>query len=149
MAKSKNIRQRVGPDQLIAPLARQSCNDGANCYSHSVLLHPASLGHRSYQDVSDAINYHWGILSLYMKHFILGNAVDLSLRKLVNFWSSPQQIENTSESVAASICGSFWYLALNYIFIGKFAEARALFLHGLFLHQCFVSLTRYLLVFFL
>ena len=65
---------------------------------------------------------------------------ELSLRKFVDYWTHPSRIENTNPNIAASVCGCSWFLALNYMTIGKVVEARALVLNGCFLQQCYVSL---------
>lgn len=88
----------------------------------------------------DAIEYHWKILSLEVKNFLLEDPMQLCLQKLVNFWCAPQRKETSlSGQVAASIMGSSYFLALNYTFIDKTVEARALILNGAFLRQCIVS----------
>eukprot|EP00571_Detonula_confervacea_P009215 CAMPEP_0172320536 /NCGR_PEP_ID=MMETSP1058-20130122/40741_1 /TAXON_ID=83371 /ORGANISM="Detonula confervacea, Strain CCMP 353" /LENGTH=519 /DNA_ID=CAMNT_0013035817 /DNA_START=64 /DNA_END=1623 /DNA_ORIENTATION=- len=89
------------------------------------------------QEVLDAIEFHWKNLSLDLKQFLLKNPHELSLRKFVHFWTAPSRAENTSPNIAASICGCSWYLALNYMSIGKIVEARALTLNGCFLQQCY------------
>lgn len=58
----------------------------------------------------------------------------------MEFWSSSEtRIESSRGRIAASISGSSFFLALNYTFIGKIVEARALILNGAFLRQCIVS----------
>ena len=118
-----------------------------NCKCHSCLemrsATSKTFGHRSYQDVQDAIDYHWKTLSEEVKVFLMENPSEMNLRKLLDFWTSPHQIECTGGKIAASMCGSSWYLALNYICIGKLMEAKALILNGAFLHQCCVSLMKY------
>jgi DNA-nicking Smr family endonuclease len=101
------------------------------------ILPPASLGQRSPQDVQETIDYHWTNLSPDLKIFLLTNPSKLSLHKFVDYWSSPDHIHNTNQNIAASICGCSWYLALNYMFIRKVVEARALILNGCFLQQCY------------
>jgi hypothetical protein len=51
----------------------------------------------------------------------------------------PQNEDNTSRNVAASICGCSWYLALHYMFLGKIAEAKGLILNAAFLQEVYVS----------
>ena len=103
---------------------------------------PFGLEHsnpNSIQEITDAIEYHWKNLSLDLKGFLLTNPSELSLRKFVDYWTHPCRVEHTSPNIAASICGCSWYLALNYMNIGKVVEARALILNGCFLQQCYVS----------
>lgn len=98
---------------------------------------PASLGHRNEQDVMDSIAYHWKILSSDVKTFLLQNSRQLNLKKIVNFWREPQRIDIArAQSCASSISGSSWFLALNYMFVNKLDEARALILHGSFMQEC-------------
>ena len=85
----------------------------------------------------------WSLLlippSLYLTVYPSRKSKELCLRKFVNYWTAPSRRENTSPNIAASICGCSWYLALNYMTIGKIVEARALILNGCFLQQCYVS----------
>lgn len=66
----------------------------------------------------------------------------MSLRGLVNFWS--QHIEFTRGTVAGSMYGASWYLALVYLNRGEMDKARALTLNGAFLQECYVSCTHML-----
>ena len=75
-----------------------------------------------------------------LKNFILGNQHELTLQKFVNYWRT--RPEASSKTIAASSCGCSWYLALNYMSIGKYSEARGLLLNGSFLQQCYVSVLR-------
>ena len=90
-------------------------------------------------EVQESIDFHWKNLSFELRDFLLKNANELSLQRLVSYWTKPSQVDNTSPNIAASICGCSWYLALQYMSIGKIVEARALILNGCFLQQCFVS----------
>lgn len=89
------------------------------------------------QETMDAINFHWKNLSLDLKNFLLSSPSELSLRKFVEYWTAPSRIGNTSPSIAASICGCSWYLALSYMQLGDMPAARALILNGCFLQQCY------------
>mmetsp|Transcript_43849 Transcript_43849/g.92216 ORF Transcript_43849/g.92216 Transcript_43849/m.92216 type:complete len:547 (+) Transcript_43849:199-1839(+) len=97
---------------------------------------PASLGHRSPQDVMDSIDYHWRVLSSEVKHFLLKNPQETYLRKLIDFWLEPCRIGGAKGSCASSISGSSWFLALNYLYLEKLVEAQALILHGAFIMEC-------------
>jgi hypothetical protein len=105
--------------------------------SGQCLLNPASFGHKSAQDVQEAIDYHWKILPSSIREFILADPNSLSLQRFVSFYSMPEHIDNTSRNVAASICGCSWYLALHYMFLGKFAEAKGLILNAAFLQEVY------------
>mmetsp|Transcript_3777 Transcript_3777/g.8346 ORF Transcript_3777/g.8346 Transcript_3777/m.8346 type:complete len:533 (-) Transcript_3777:78-1676(-) len=96
----------------------------------------------------EAIDRHWDVLPPEAKGFILGNSNMnsngvVSLTELVNFWSSPQNIQATSGNLAGTTCGATWYLALVYLKLGMFLEARALAINGSFIHQCFNSSIEY------
>mmetsp|Transcript_8533 Transcript_8533/g.17660 ORF Transcript_8533/g.17660 Transcript_8533/m.17660 type:complete len:567 (-) Transcript_8533:61-1761(-) len=148
MAKGKSSRSK--PSQRtnharhqVTEHAKKKCLC-ANCVSlsksPSPQSHPSALGHKCHQDVMDAIEYHWKILSLEVKFFLLEDPMQLCLQKLVNFWCAPQRKETSlSGQVAASIMGSSYFLALNYTFIDKTVEARALILNGAFLRQCIAT----------
>ncbi|EJK59142.1 hypothetical protein THAOC_20671 [Thalassiosira oceanica] len=103
---------------------------------------PASLGHRNRADVQNSIDYHWSILGSAAKTFIVGKDPErpeqMSLRKLVDFWSQPQRIGSARDSCAYSLSGSSWYLSLQYLYLGSehLAVARALILHGSFMREC-------------
>jgi len=103
---------------------------------------PASLGHRNRADVQNSIDYHWSILGSAAKTFIVGKDPErpeqMSLTKLVDFWSQPQRIGSARDSCAYSLSGSSWYLSLQYLYLGSehLAIARALILHGSFMCEC-------------
>lgn len=59
------------------------------------------------------------------------------MKRFVSFYSMPENIDNTSRNVAASICGCSWYLALHYMFLGKLAEAKGLILNAAFLQEVY------------
>jgi hypothetical protein len=101
------------------------------------LLNPASFGHKSPQDVQDAIDYHWKILPHSIKQFLLSDPASLCLRKFVSFYSMPEHVDNTSRNVAASICGCSWYLALHYMFLGRLVEGKGLILNAAFLQEVY------------
>jgi len=143
MGRGKNNRRRASldgpaPTTIASNYNLNSSNAAVN--SKNPLLNPISLNNAptNPQEIRDAIEFHWKNLSLDLKHFLLKNPQELSLRKFVDFWtSSPARRENTSPQIAASICGCSWYLALNYMSIGEVVEARALILNGCFLQQCY------------
>jgi DNA-nicking Smr family endonuclease len=85
----------------------------------------------------DALQFHWKTFPASAKQFILSTLDNLSLQKLVDFWST--HTEYTSGSVAGGIYGASWYLALVYLNRGEVSKARALTLNGCFLQECYVS----------
>mmetsp|Transcript_35399 Transcript_35399/g.74725 ORF Transcript_35399/g.74725 Transcript_35399/m.74725 type:complete len:533 (+) Transcript_35399:86-1684(+) len=94
-----------------------------------------------------AIDRHWDVLPPKAREFILGGKdVNgwLSVRGLSQFWSSPQNIEYTQGNLAGTICTASWYLALTYLKLGMFKEARALTINGSFIHQCYNSSIEYI-----
>lgn len=135
MARGKNSRRNSQTSTLPLPTNR-SCACG-NCNGISCLSQPSSFGHKNPKDVQDAIDFHWKILPIEIKMFLLRDPVKLCLRKFVDFYSTQEQIENTSKNVAASICGCSWYLALQYMFLGKLSEAKALILNAAFLQEVY------------
>jgi len=92
---------------------------------------------QSVQNIQEAIDRHWESMPEQAKKFLLETRDFLSLHKLARFWSSPSVIEYTRGGIAGSVCGASWFIALNYLKLGKVQEARALTLNGSFLHQCF------------
>jgi len=95
------------------------------------------IGSTSPQETLEAIDYHFDHLNTNLKSFLLSDPNTLNLKRFVDFWRSPENIDSTSPNVAASICGCSWYLGMNYLSIGMLAEARALTLNGCFLQQCY------------
>jgi DNA-nicking Smr family endonuclease len=127
MARSKfNRKNSTGSVQ---PLQRKS-SAGAAPFQGLV-------GSTSPEETLEAIDYHFDHLNVNLKSFLLSDPNTLNLKKFVDFWASPENVDSTSPSVAASICGCSWYLGLNYLSIGMIAEARALTLNGCFLQQCY------------
>eukprot|EP00581_Thalassiosira_minuscula_P014565 CAMPEP_0183714258 /NCGR_PEP_ID=MMETSP0737-20130205/8841_1 /TAXON_ID=385413 /ORGANISM="Thalassiosira miniscula, Strain CCMP1093" /LENGTH=553 /DNA_ID=CAMNT_0025943165 /DNA_START=354 /DNA_END=2015 /DNA_ORIENTATION=+ len=135
MGRGKNNRRRASLDgpapNMNMKLCAPSSPTGVNL--------PLSLNNAptTHEEILDAIEFHWKNLSMELKEFLLANPQELSLRKFVDFWTNPLRYENTNPNIAASICGCSWYLALNYMSIGKIVEARALILNGCFLQQCY------------
>mmetsp|Transcript_19636 Transcript_19636/g.32186 ORF Transcript_19636/g.32186 Transcript_19636/m.32186 type:complete len:538 (-) Transcript_19636:85-1698(-) len=95
------------------------------------------IGSTSPKETLEAIDYHFDHLNANLKPFLLSDPNTLNLKRFVDFWSSPENIDSTSPNVAASICGCSLYLGMNYLSIGMLAEARALTLNGCFLQQCY------------
>jgi len=93
------------------------------------------------QNVQDAIDRHWESMPPQAKKFILETLDFLSIHRLTKFWSSPGVVEYTRGGIAGSVCGASWFIALNYLKLGRMSEARALTLNGSFLHQCYVSIS--------
>jgi DNA-nicking Smr family endonuclease len=127
MARSKfNRKNSTGSVQ---PLQRKSSAGAAPSQG--------LVGSTSPQETLEAIDYHFDHLNTNLKSFLLSDPNTLNLKKFVDFWASPENIDSTSPNLAASICGCSWYLGLNYLSIGMLAEARALTLNGCFLQQCY------------
>eukprot|EP00578_Thalassiosira_sp_NH16_P002003 CAMPEP_0181130940 /NCGR_PEP_ID=MMETSP1071-20121207/30142_1 /TAXON_ID=35127 /ORGANISM="Thalassiosira sp., Strain NH16" /LENGTH=584 /DNA_ID=CAMNT_0023217065 /DNA_START=111 /DNA_END=1861 /DNA_ORIENTATION=- len=123
----------------------QNCNN-PNCTAQNqphphlppqVPLYADNSTPTSRQEIEDAIEFHWKNLTSELKRFLLQNPNELSLKKFVEYWTHPSRIDSASPNIAASVCGCSWYLALNYMSIGRVAEARALVLNGCFLQQCY------------
>lgn len=92
---------------------------------------------QSVHNIQDAIERHWQSMPGQAKTYLLETLDFISLHKLAKFWSSPSVVEYTRGGIAGSVCGASWFIALNYMKLGKVAEARALTLNGAFLHQCY------------
>jgi len=93
----------------------------------------------------EAIDRHWDVLPPQSKRFIMDSPDGMfPLDKLIKFWSSPQHVESTQGSLAGTICGAAWYLALVYMKLQKVKEARALTINGSFIHQCYNSSIEYI-----
>eukprot|EP00584_Thalassiosira_punctigera_P007328 CAMPEP_0172539702 /NCGR_PEP_ID=MMETSP1067-20121228/10851_1 /TAXON_ID=265564 ORGANISM="Thalassiosira punctigera, Strain Tpunct2005C2" /NCGR_SAMPLE_ID=MMETSP1067 /ASSEMBLY_ACC=CAM_ASM_000444 /LENGTH=510 /DNA_ID=CAMNT_0013325427 /DNA_START=288 /DNA_END=1817 /DNA_ORIENTATION=+ len=92
---------------------------------------------QSVHNINEAIERHWESMPDQAKTFLLGTLDFLSLHKLARFWSNSAVVEYTRGGIAGSVCGASWFIALNYLKLGKISEARALTLNGSFLHQCF------------
>ncbi|KAL3804024.1 hypothetical protein HJC23_006415 [Cyclotella cryptica] len=149
MARGKNSRRRVSvtsqsshvpPSKPSAPhfaTCKTCVKNGSLHCSGQCLLNLASFGHTSARDVQDAIEYHWKILPTSIRQFLLKDPSSLCLRKFVAFYSNPENEENTSRNVAASICGCSWYLSLHYMFLGQLAEAKGLILNAAFLQEVY------------
>lgn len=75
-------------------------------------------------------------MPLSAKDFLLEKLDSLSLHKLARFWSQPSVIDYAQGSIAGSVCGASWFLALSYLKMDMIPEARALTLNGGFFHQC-------------
>jgi DNA-nicking Smr family endonuclease len=126
MARSKFNRKHSTGAQ---PLQRKSSTGAAPSQG--------LIGSTSPKETLEAIDYHFDHLNSNLKSFLLSDPNSLNLKRFVDFWSSPENSDSTSPSVAASICGCSWYLGMNYLSIGMLAEARALTLNGCFLQQCY------------
>ena len=91
---------------------------------------------RTVEQRLEAIEYHWRSFSPLAKKFLLSNPRDLTLEKLIQFWSSPDEIQFAQMAVSI---GTSHLLAYEYFNISAFENARALTLNGAFLQQCAVS----------
>jgi DNA-nicking Smr family endonuclease len=89
------------------------------------------------KDVQNAIAYHWSTLSPDAEGFLLSEPNRIDLTKLLQFWSGEEEHKRccTSDCIGDAMVGSSFYLALNYLRIGKLTEARAMVLNGYFLKQ--------------
>lgn len=150
MARGKNNRRRASldsapPSSIVAAAhAHPTCmNMNNNPNDSFAVAGPSAFGTNT-QEVKDAIDFHWKNLEPGLKNFLLKNPSELNLQRFVRYWTEPSRITNTSPNIAASICGCSWYLALNYMSIGRAVEARALILNGCFLQQCYVSFFWYI-----
>ena len=148
MARGKNTRRRASLDSPPSPtstlmtpssssssppdmISRLGSGNGNSSFYHAGAKTASTLpppGTLNPVEVQESIDFHWKNLSFELRDFLLKNAHELSLHRLVSYWTKPSQIENTSANIAASICGCSWYLALQYMSIGKVIEARALIL---------------------
>ena len=130
MAKSKRARTAAARTTGNGPISHPEpgcCNDP------NIELSPES------------IDRNWGVLPPQAKEFILDGADGMfPLSALINFWSSPQSIESTSGNLAGAICGASWYLALVYLKLRMWKEARSLTINGSFIHQCYNSSIEYI-----
>lgn len=95
----------------------------------------------------ESMNYHWGVMPTGAKDFILNpnrlgeNDGFIGVRELAAYWSAPGRRGHAVSDAASSLCGASLYLALIYIRMGRYGEARALVINGCFLHQCFIRST--------
>ena len=94
---------------------------------------------QSAQTIQQAIDCNWEFMPKQAKMFLLG-AHDISFHQLAKFWSSPSVVELTRGHLAGTVCVPSWFIALNYLKLGKVQEARILTLNGSFLHQCLVGI---------
>lgn len=120
-------------------MARGHSNRFLSPASNAHLTHTkkAAPPNQSVQNIQDAIDRHWDAMPEQAKTWLLETLDFLSLHKLAKFWSCQSMIEYTRGGIAGSVCGASWFIALNYLKLGKVAEARALTLNGSFLHQCY------------
>ncbi|KAL3791738.1 hypothetical protein HJC23_007505 [Cyclotella cryptica] len=135
MARSKN-HHKTNTGHQASVQNHRSCHCCSDKKTPDQCHHltPAFLGHRCPQDVHNAIKFHSRTLSDEVCQFLLSKPPNL--RVMIKFWSRPKQIALTSGACADTICGCSWMLALHYLFLGKFDDARAFMLNGGFIHQC-------------
>jgi hypothetical protein len=117
MARGKNT----------APRRRSSVGENMN------LLQPAV----SRQEVLAGIDFHWKNISTELHDFVMFNLNNLTLIKLIGFWS--KMPEAKSKCMSAATCGCSLYMALQYMIAGKIPEARAMLLNGCFLQQVHIT----------
>ena len=93
----------------------------------------------------ESIDRHWSVLPPGAKRFILDTLDGMfPLSTLIKFWSLPQNIDSTRGNLAGTICGASWYLALVYLKLRMWKEARSLTINGSFIHQCYNSSIEYI-----
>ena len=117
----------------------------------SSLVAKAGVGYSGAQTnisvTQESVDYHWGIMPTGTKDFILNpNRLDensgfISIRELAAYWSAPGRKSHAVSDAASSLCGASLYLALIYIRMRRYGEARALVINACFLHQCFIRST--------
>lgn len=93
---------------------------------------------------SGSIEHQWKKVPRRVKEFIFDHEHQngfISVQNLVGFWSSPQNVDIIQH---AQTCGVSWHLALLYLRLDKFDEARALTINGAFIHQCAISSIHYI-----
>jgi len=117
MARGKNT----------APRRRSSVGENMN------LLQPAV----SRQEVLAGIDFHWKNISTELHDFVMFNLNNLTLIKLIGFWS--KMPEAKSKCMSAATCGCSFYMALQYMIAEKIPEARAMLLNGCFLQQVHIT----------
>lgn len=112
----------------------KTCTSNCAITSTSRHITPALLGHRSPQDVHNAINFHRATLSEEVCQFLQSNPPNL--RIFIEFWSRPQYSGLASGRAADTICGASWMIALNYLLLDQLDMSRRYMLNGAFIHQC-------------
>jgi len=98
------------------------------------------------QLTQEAMDRHWKTLPPQARDFILSCTQKdgmFPFSTLVDFWSSPENIEFTRGDIAGSICAAVWYLASVYLRLKMYKEARALTVNGAFVYECYHSGVEY------
>jgi len=88
---------------------------------------------RPMEERLESIEYHWSGFGPLAKRFLLQQPSELSLKKLLNFFSQPDQIAFALMSVSV---GTAHMLAYEYFNVGAYENAKALTLCGAFFQQC-------------
>ena len=107
---------------------------------------PAPKTVESVQNIQEVIDRTWLYIPIEAKAFLFERIKSrryCGFHELAEFWSSPSVIEYTRGDItgrSGSVCGASWFIALNYLKLGKVQDARVLTLNGSFLHQCTVSI---------
>jgi len=97
------------------------------------LLQPAV----SRQEVLAGIDFHWKNISMELHDFVMFNLNNLTLIKLIGFWSKMPEAKSKCMSAAAYVWSL--YMALQYMIAEKIPEARAMLLNGCFLRQVHIT----------
>ena len=97
------------------------------------LLQPAV----SRQEVLAGIDFHWKNISTELHDFVMFNLNNLTLIKLIGFWS--KMPEAKSKCMSAAACAWSLYMALQYMIAEKIPEVRAMLLNGCFLRQVHIT----------
>jgi len=88
---------------------------------------------RPMEERLESIEYHWTGFGPLAKRFLLQRPNELSLKKLLNFFSQPDQIAFALMSVSV---GTAHMLSYEYFNVGAYENAKALTLCGAFFQQC-------------
>mmetsp|Transcript_21781 Transcript_21781/g.37391 ORF Transcript_21781/g.37391 Transcript_21781/m.37391 type:complete len:550 (+) Transcript_21781:72-1721(+) len=97
-----------------------------------------TFAHRNFQDISDAINHHWANLPDGAKNLLADSNRDVDFLQLVDYWST-QALTLSREPIMSTMCASSWYMALNYLRLGKLCAARNLMLNGGFVQEAYFT----------
>mmetsp|Transcript_11953 Transcript_11953/g.22147 ORF Transcript_11953/g.22147 Transcript_11953/m.22147 type:complete len:536 (-) Transcript_11953:192-1799(-) len=114
-------------------MGRSKASNNRAASSNSVA--DRAFAHRNQQDIIHAINHHWSTLPDGAKNF-LADTNQITFKKLIDFWTA-QPLTMSQGSIVSNMCGSSWYLSLNYLRLGNFRVARNLMLNGGFLQEAY------------
>ena len=113
MGRSKFNRKNSSTGSVNTSYQRANSSNATLKIKSAGAVTPGLIGSQSKEETLEAIDYHFDQAALTgLKPFLLNDPSGLNLKKFIDFWSSPENIDSTSPSVAASICGCSWYLAM-------------------------------------